>query len=260
MDRITSGGWKITSDNVAAVLKKLEELPAKPDIVVLQVLDNSSYFCLGEDGTLSHPAKLGDNRHHVLGQLKVANKDQVKALMKLLSPLLKYKPEIEKVLVTSLPRYTTISCCENAAHNIGFKEPGFTASIRSDLTAMKRQIRSFLFTERITNVALLDPTLVLKGPDAADFVDAVHLSADCYETLAERIVQGDPATDLEGAEADGPPPPSKKARLSGRGGPAGPAGTGRGGFGGGGGQFGPRGSRGGGRGRWRPRGGNLFSF
>ena len=259
MDRITSGGWKITSENVATVLRKLDELAAKPDIIVLQVLDNSSYFCLGEDGTLSHPTKLGDNKHHVLGQLKVANKDQVKALMKLVTPLLKYKPEIEKVLVSCLPRYTSISCCENAAHNVGFREPGFAATIRSDLTAMKRQMRAFLFTERISNVSLLDPNLVLKGPDAAAYVDAVHLAEECYEELAERIVQGDPAPELEEAHVERPPPPSKKARLSGRGGSAGHPGSGRGGSGGGG-PGGFRGGRGGGRGRWRPRGGNFFSF
>ena len=252
VDRVTAGGWKVTSDNVAALLEKLDELSVVPDIMILQLLDNSSFFCLGEDGTLSLPAVHSDNKHHVTGQLKVANKDQVKAIFKLITPILRYKPDMEKILVSCLPRYTVDSCCSNSTHNTSFGTPGAAAAVSADLTSMKRLIRSLLFTEKIPNVTILDPISLFDGPTAEDYLDPVHLNAAGYEKIAARIVQGPPeeGSEVEKGKAG---PPFKKARLSSRGGLFGPPTAGRG-------NGGPRGGRMGGRGRWRPRGGNNLSF
>ena len=252
VDRLTAGGWKVTSDNVAALLDKLEELSVAPDIIVLQLLDNSSFFCLGEDGTLSLPGLDFDNKYHVTGQLKVANKDQVKAILKLITPILRYKPDTEKILVSCLPRYTVESCCNDSAHNTSFGTPGADATILSDLTAMKRQIRSYLFTERIQNVSIVDPNALFGRPAAEDYADSVHLQPAGYEKIAERIIQG-ASEETEDVDKGRAAPPPKKARISSRGGHFAPPPVGRG-------FSGPRGGRMGGRGRWRPRGGNHFSF
>jgi len=252
VDRVTASGWKVSSDNVAAVIEKLEELSAIPDIIVLQLLDNSSFFCLGEDGTLSHPQLLGDKKYHVTGQLKVANKDQVKAILKLITPILRFKPDVEKVLVSCLPRYTVTSCCQDAAHNTSFGTQGAAAAILADLTSMKRQIRAYLFAERIRNVTILDPNTVVDKLDCEEYADAVHLKPASYEKLAARILQGAPS-ESEGPDMLRAAPPFKKARLSNRGGLLGPSNAGRG-------RGVPRGGRMGGRGHWRPRGGNMFSF
>ena len=253
VDRITSSGWKITSDNVTAVLERLDELPGTPDMIVLQLLDNSSYYCLGEDGTLSHPTLLADKKHHVLGQLKVANKDQVKALLKLISPILLYKPHIEKILVSCMPRYTFTSCCNSSAHNIGLSERGAADVVSTDLVAMKRQMRSFIFTEKVQNVSILDPNLVMDTLTSADYMDPVHLTVAGYEKLAVRVVQGAPPDNSTDAERSAPP--VKKSRPANWGGSTSQRGSNRGVGGRGG-----RGGRMGGRGGWRARGGHNFSF
>ena len=254
VDRITSGGWKISSDNVAAVMEKLDDLPVNPDTIVLQLLDNSCFFCLGEDGTLSHPVLLADKKHHVVGQLKVANKDQVKALLKLVSPILHHRPDTEKILISCLPRYIASSCCENSAHNTSFSDPSAAAAVTADLNAMRRQIRSFLFTERIRNITILDPVAVLGKLTVADYKDPVHLTESGYEKMAAKIIQGVAPEELP--ESEKATPPEKRARLSNWGGfPAL-----RGSIRGGGGQGGRgRGGRNGSRGGRRTRGGYNFS-
>jgi len=125
--------------------------------------------------------------------------------------------------------------------------------VSTDLVAMKRQMRSFIFTEKVQNVTILDPNLVMNTLTAADYMDPVHLTAAGYEKLAARIVQGSPPDNSTDAERSAPP--VKKARPANWGGSTSQRGSNRGVGGRGG-----RGGRMGGRGGWRARGGHNFSF
>ena len=126
-----------------------------PDLMVVQLLDNNAYYCLGEDGTLSLPGKLLDGKYHVVGELRVASKEQTRALLKLAAPILKSCPGVKKVLVSCIPRYTASRCCADSGHLTG-GENGL-ARVLTDLAAMRRTARSFLFTERLSNVQIVDP-------------------------------------------------------------------------------------------------------
>jgi len=116
VDRITSGGWKITADNVKSMLERIEATATKPDVVIVQVLDNSAYFSMSEEGTLSLPTVLADGKYHVQGELRLANKEQTLALLKLITPLLKAVPSAKVLLVTCLPRYIAQPCCGDTSH------------------------------------------------------------------------------------------------------------------------------------------------
>ena len=49
-------------------------LDPQPDCLIIQALDNSAYYCLQEDGTLSLPVKsLMDRKYHVCGELRLAS-------------------------------------------------------------------------------------------------------------------------------------------------------------------------------------------
>ena len=92
VDRVTAPGWKVSSDNVADMMAKLATLSVRPDCIILQLLDNNAYFCLQEDGTMAHPTRGADGLFHTQGVLKVASKDQTRALMKILLPVLNFLP------------------------------------------------------------------------------------------------------------------------------------------------------------------------
>ena len=66
VDRITTSGWKITADTVAAAVERLGTLAIQPDVVIIQALDNNSFFALGEDGCLSLPV-CSDGSYHIVG-------------------------------------------------------------------------------------------------------------------------------------------------------------------------------------------------
>ena len=245
VERITAKGLRLSSDSVANILEKIGTIATKPDIMVIQLLDNNSFYCLGEDGTLCLPSKLQDNRFHVVGELRVANKDQTKALLKLATPILRALPGVKKIVVGCIPRYTAQRCCADTAHLTG-SDPQCHAKVMADITAMRRTMRSYCFLEKIEDVQIIDAATICDtaAPDA--YVDPVHLSPEKYGKLASHILRL--AVTGEGAEqaSAGAAPATKRPRHE----------SGGGGRGGGrGGVWGPRGSR-----NWAGRRGRGGSF
>ena len=245
VDQLTTGGWKPTKAGVSALVEDMGKLTIVPDTVVIFGLDNSSFFVLGEDGTLTLPAKGPGGRYHVEGELRVASKEQAKNLIKTIKPLFAVFPGSTKVLVTPLPRYCAVPCCNDAAHLIG-RGAKMTERIQGELSQMRRTIRSELYMEKVGQVRILDPAIVGEVLEANSYLDGTHLTGDWYNSLAEVVM------DPQDAETDPTGPDmlagsTRKRKASGdtgykRGGdPRWPA-SGRG----------PRGVYG----RGRPRGGN----
>ena len=55
--RMTTPGWRITRKGVDDLISTITSLDPQPDCLVIQALDNSAFYCLQEDGTLSLPAR-----------------------------------------------------------------------------------------------------------------------------------------------------------------------------------------------------------
>ena len=241
---LTSPGWRITRSGVEGLVSTIGSLDPQPDCLIIQALDNSAFYCLQEDGTLSLPARSPqDGKYHVTGELQVASEEQTRALLKLLLPLLSAVPGATVFLVTCLPRYTMAPCCEDPTHTVGLG-PGTAEKIISDLIQMKKHVRAFVAKEKLGQLRIVDPVQLLAGISMEGHKDPVHPPGELYEKLACRLMnqledRGRPAA---APERDQEPEP-KRIRLT-------SYGTGRGGY-----RGGPasRGGRGGGRGA--PRGG-----
>ena len=124
--RLTSPGWRITRDNVTGLVSTIASLDPQLDCLIIQALDNSAYYCLQEDGTLSLPRRsLTDGKYHMEGELRVANEEQTNFLLQNLLPLLSAVPGADVLLVTCLSRYVTSPCCEAKSHLVGRDQPGF---------------------------------------------------------------------------------------------------------------------------------------
>ena len=122
-------------------------------------MDNSAFFVQNEDGTLTLPVKSRvDNKHHVLGQLKLANKEQVGNVMKLLKPFFTCIKEAKVKLLTCLPRYLHDPCCVDPGH------------------MLKKAVRLFIFAEKLKGVRVVDPTMLCITTEKSCWEDPVHLN------------------------------------------------------------------------------------
>ena len=73
------------------MVNELNALRPRPDVIVLQCMDNNSFFCQGEDGSLTLPVKaISDRKYHVVGELRIASREQVNNLQyKMIKPPLR---------------------------------------------------------------------------------------------------------------------------------------------------------------------------
>ena len=187
-------------------------LTPAPDVLLVQCLDNSVYFCKGEDGSLTLPVKSrDDNKYHVVGELRLASREQMVSILKLIKPILEAVSTAKVMLITCLPRYLHQPCCGTDGHLVDLDEN----KLLSELSTMKRAIRSFLFSEKLKNVSIIDPTSVGAVREKSSYRDAVHLTSQEYGKLAAKVEDTlagvVDATPSEGEEKD--TPDAKRIRL-----------------------------------------------
>ena len=182
---LTSPGWKVSKQNVERLVQELVNLSPAPDTIVLQCMDNSAYFVLNEDGTLTMPTKSrADNKYHVVGELKLANREQTHNLIKMLRPVLSCITGTKVLLLTCLPRFLHMPCCEDPCHMVD----GEKMNLAEDLRSMKKAIRSAVFAEKLKDVRVVDPTLLCSTDDPSCWEDPVHLAREQYVKMAEAII------------------------------------------------------------------------
>ena len=88
--KITRPGWAVTKDSVEAVMQEVESEKLENDIMLIQWMDNSSFFMVNEDtGNMALPDKGEDDIYHVTGRVQVAKDMQLDMLLVKLEPLLK---------------------------------------------------------------------------------------------------------------------------------------------------------------------------
>ena len=192
------------------LLNVLLSLSPAPDTIVLQCMDNLSFFVQNEDGTLTMPVKSRrDNKYHVVEVLKVANKEQTNNLMRLLKPLLTCIKGAKVLLLCCMPRFLHTPCCEEDSHMVE-KE---MSSITSDLVAMKKTIRSYVFTEKLKDVRVVDPATFCNMSEPSCWEDAVHFTADQYGKIADGLTSLIAGVEEPPEERGRDNPDAKRIRL-----------------------------------------------
>ena len=246
---LTTPGWKVTKQNVEKLVQELVNLSPAPDTIVLQCMDNSAYFVLNEDGTLTMPSRSNvDNKYHVVGELKIASREQASNLIKMLRPVLTCITGAKVLLLTCLPRYLHKPCCDESGHMVDREKLNQAA----DLVTMKKAIRSAIFAEKLKDVRVVDPTALCSTDDPSCWEDPVHLARVQIEKLSEAISGMIAGVDQVATDGDraGEIPDAKRVRLLSSMAPPGAGGPSSGGRG--------RGGRGAGRGRGGGGGGRYF--
>jgi hypothetical protein len=115
---VTSSGWSLTPANVNIIKALLEaECITKPDSpVVIYALDNSCFMNMSADGTISPIKKLEDGKYHVVGDLAITPGILLRPMYAALEEIIKLCGNRRIYILTPLPRYILVPCCELDSH------------------------------------------------------------------------------------------------------------------------------------------------
>jgi hypothetical protein len=190
---VSKPGWRIDRCSVEQLTKMVKStiLDQVPGTVILQLLDNSTFYAKAQDGSWLPPAADENGRYHMPGEIRVAAKDTQVDHMRALHPLFEILKQHKILIVTPMQRYIASSCCNNSSHGTNRAAPDFRNKMLEDLDNMKRTVKDFVFREGNRSVKLLDPNVDMRGLEVADIwgADPVHPRTEIYTRIAEGIVK-----------------------------------------------------------------------
>ena len=104
----------------------------------------------------------------------------------LLKPVLKAVGGRPMVVITPMPCYLKNRCCSDTDHPTNFREDDYGQEMKAKLFELRVNIRTFLFTDNIRRVAVINPTPIMEKMEQSEVwrVDPVHPKAELYKKLA----------------------------------------------------------------------------
>ncbi len=108
----------MTPANVNIIKGLLEaECITKPGSpVVIYAMDNSCFMNMSSDGTISPIKKLEDGKYHVVGDLAITPGILLRPMYAALEEIVKLCGERKIYILTPLPRYILVPCCDSDTH------------------------------------------------------------------------------------------------------------------------------------------------
>jgi hypothetical protein len=79
-------------------------------------MDNSCFMNMSSDGTISPIKKLDDGKYHVVGDLAITPGILLRPMYAALEEIVKLCGEREIYILTPLPRYILVPCCDSDTH------------------------------------------------------------------------------------------------------------------------------------------------
>jgi hypothetical protein len=115
---VTSSGWSLIPANVNIITGLLEaECITKPGSpIVIYPMDNSCFMNMSSDGIISPIKKLEDGKYHVVGDLAITPRILLRPMYAALEEIVKLCGERKIYILTPLPRYILVPCCDNDTH------------------------------------------------------------------------------------------------------------------------------------------------
>ena len=107
------------------------------------------------------------------------------------------------ILVTPLPRFITHGCCEDETHITNRTSPDFSTEQQRHLAETRTNLRSFLFTDNLWTVSVINPAPLFDGvpvTESWDGNDPIHPRACICRELAKLIIRN--TAYLQGKKSD----------------------------------------------------------
>jgi len=198
------------------------------DIVVVQILDSSSYMARTEEGGDLPICQFANGEFHVVGELVYAGKEKQLHLLKTILPILRLLENRRVIFMVPLLRYVVNACCADEEHLTNGGEPGFEERFRSELAESRKNYKDFLFCHGLRGFRVVDVNYVLPNNELDEeeercwTTDPVHPSTQGYnrivdvlETEFSKLKGGGRKRDRSSSEARGGRGghPKKKPRV-----------------------------------------------
>ena len=189
---VLSNSWRATKQSVVEMAEHVrQELAAGSyTAVIFQLLDNNLYFACTEEGGLIPAARDNDGKYHVEGNLTVADKAALVAVMKLCGPLWEAAAGKHMVILSPLPRYVKEGCCGEYDHMPNRREADFYQTLKLELAACSKHLKDYLFNAGLRYGRVMDPMRNLRGlvVDEIWGRDPIHPKEEIYSLLADGIM------------------------------------------------------------------------
>jgi hypothetical protein len=196
--------WRATTKMVMDLLAEVKEAMSGLDtdntVLVLGMMDNSYFKARFEDGDAIPICRRIDGSFHVDGDIICSPLETARAAFQQVVPMLKALPEMDKILLTPLPRYLWTSCCADPQHAPNVKNEDHVVNMLADIESTNRAWRSICFHEKIRNIKLCNAGSVL----AVKLMwgrDPVHPNITGYEKVAEYLLNGIASMEAKRASA-----------------------------------------------------------
>jgi hypothetical protein len=168
---VLSSSWLTVSrqnmEQLAGQVRKIV-LDVDPDLVILQLLDNSCFYVKQEDGSRQLPKVNKDDICHIKGEVQVASRETQMEHFHTIRPLIDAVGKKKTLLVAPLPRYITTGCCSDRGHTINRLDPYYRENMNMQLESLKRNLKDHVYNMNRRNIKVMDPMLDLRGMDPSE--------------------------------------------------------------------------------------------
>jgi hypothetical protein len=135
------------------------------------------------------------SRRQYPGQLVIADHPVIKYLVNITTPLLRAAGNLEKIILSPLPRYRK-KCCGDKSHLTNRRGPGFKEMLSDGLEEVRHSIQDLINGKKIKNFKVIS-SLDVVGEEADESTskvkfwgtDPVHLTSSGYSELARAITE-----------------------------------------------------------------------
>jgi hypothetical protein len=190
---VSKPGWRATKGSVAEMVEKVKEALCNispHDVVVVQLLDNTSYLARSDEGGDLPIRRYVDGAFHIEGDLILAGKDRQFMTFQNLEPLLRLLEGWSVFLLTPMPRFLREACCDELEHAPNRYSPGFEEGLRKNLADFRSNHKDFLFTKGFRGFKVIDPSPVLHNITGEFNIwgeDPVHSLMEGYEKVVDLL-------------------------------------------------------------------------
>jgi hypothetical protein len=158
-------GFRPKEPNISEIAEELQKLNlSSRDTVVLDLLSNSAFMGTDSNGLPTETVKMTDGGYHVIGSLTVAPILCVKKTLAACVPAAGALRKTGVVLLSPVPRYMHVKCCDDQTHVENFDDPELDEEIGDSLEAYKRALQNWGMENELLFM-VIDPTILTDSCD-----------------------------------------------------------------------------------------------
>lgn len=197
---LTQKGWRANKESCAEmalnIKQALGEATGSRIVVILQLLDNTSFYSSPSEGELLVCEKENDGYYHISGDLVVAPREVTNQTLRSVLQVVSEVRGLQTVFMTPLPRYFVVPCCKREHHCANFADDGYKETQLVDLTSQWKQTKEFLRCGPGKEALVVNPVWLLGGEERKTneqlaYIldehwkeDPVHMVTEAYFQLA----------------------------------------------------------------------------